>query len=286
MRGGCHGGTRMDKQPEKKTYRIGDYARYMGVTPDFLKHYEQFDLITPRIAQNGYRYYPFHESSRLLDCLVLRGYGVPLKEMSGMLREDDADAFCQKLDERADTLRRQIAISQAVVQEHERLSRWMARMKGREEDWHVLELPALLFLPHTNLYTFLDDPRIYELLSDWTPYMPMVKSCLRITPAEGGGTPAYCWGLIVRQDFAQTYDLPTNDALEVLPARKAFVLDYCGWQVSPGESPLQRHYERFLSRMEALRLRPAGSVYLTVHFHTHDADGTRRDHGFMAAAVE
>ena len=276
----------MDKQPEKKTYRIGDYARYMGVTPDFLKHYEQFGLITPRVAQNGYRYYPFGESSRLLDCLVLRGYGVPLKEMSGMLHEDAADAFCQKLDERADALRRQIAVSQAVVQEHERLSRWMARMEGREEDWHVVELPALLFLPHTDLYTFLDDPRIYEVLSGWTPYMPMVKSCLRITAAKDGGSPAYCWGLGVRQDFAQEYGLPTNGVLEVLPARKAFVLDYCGWQVSPGESPLQKHYERFLSRMEALNLRPVSSVYLTVLFHTHDADGTRRDYGYMAAAVE
>ena len=276
----------MGKQSDKKTYRIGDYARYMGVTPDFLKHYEQFGLVTPEVAENGYRYYPFRESSRLLDCLALRGYGVPLREMSGMLHEDDASAFCQKLDERAEALRRQIAVGQAVVQEHERLSHWMARMEGRGEDWHVVELPALLFLPHTDLYTFLDDSRIYELVSGWTPYMPMVKSCLRITPAQDGGAPAYCWGLGVRQDFAQAYDLPTSDVLEMLPARKAFVLDYCGWQVSPGESPLQKHYERFLARMEALNLRPAGNVYLTVLFHTHDADGTRRDFGYMAAAVE
>lgn len=273
----------MENQKDLKPYRIGEYARYMGVTPDFLKHYEQFGLITPSVAENGYRYYPFRESSRLLDCLALRGYGTPLKEMRGMLLEDDADAFRQKLDERAEALRRQIAFNQAVVKEHEVLSRWMTRMEGREEDWHVVELPALLFLPHTDLYTFLDDPRIYEVLSGWTPYMPMVKSCLRITPSDGG--PAYCWGLGVREDFAQAHALPVSDAVERLPARKAFVLDYCGWQVSPGESPLDRHYERFLSRMEALRLRPAGPVYLTVLFHTHDADGTRRDHGFMAAPV-
>lgn len=274
----------MENQKDTKAYRIGEYTRYLGVTPDFLKHYEQFGLINPRAAQNGYRYYPFSESSRLLDCLALRGYGVPLKEMSSMLLRDDAAAFRQKLDERADALRRQIAFNQAVVQEHESLSRWMTRMEGREEDWHVVELPALLFLPHTDLYTFLDDPRIYEVLSDWTPYMPMVKSCLRITPTDEG--PTYCWGLSIREEFAQAHALPVNSVVERLPARKAFVLDYCGWQVAPGESPLKKHYERFLSRMEALRLRPAGAVYLTVLFHTHDADGTRRDHGFMAVSVE
>lgn len=273
----------MENQKNTKPYRIGEYARYMGVTPDFLKHYEQFGLITPRVAENGYRYYPFRESSRLLDCLALRGYGTPLKEMREMLLEDDAAAFRQRLDERADALRRQIAFQQAVVQEHESLSRWMTHMEGREEDWHVMELPAMLFLPHTNLYTFLDDPRIYEVLSGWTPYMPMVKSCLRITPTDDA--PAFCWGLGVHQDFAQAHDLPVNSVVERLPARKVFVLDYCGWQVSPGESPLKRHYERFLSHMEALRLRPDGSVYLTVLFHTHDADGTRWDHGYMAAPV-
>ena len=274
----------MENEKGTRSYRIGAYTRYMGVTPDFLKHYEQFGLITPCVAENGYRYYPFRESSRLLDCLVLRGYGVPLKEMSSMLLKDDDDAFRQKLDDRTDALRRQIVFNQAVVKEHEVLSRWMTRMEGREEDWHVVELPALLFLPHTNLHTFLDDPRIYEVLSGWTPYIPMVKSCLRITPSDAG--PAYCWGLGVREDFAQAYTLPVSSVVEKLPARKAFVLDYCGWQVLPGESPLDKHYERFLSHMEALRLRPAGAVYLTVLFHTHDADGTRRDHGFMAAPVE
>lgn len=274
----------MENCKDTKAYRIGEYARYMGVTPDFLKHYEQYGLITPRVAENGYRYYPFHESSRLLDCLALRGYGTPLKEMREMLLHDDAVAFRQRLDERAEALRKQIALQQAVVREHESLSRWMARMEGREEDWHVVELPALLFLPHTDLYTFLDDPRIYEALSGWTPYMPMVKSCLRITPSDHG--PAYCWGLGVREDFAQTYALPMSGAVERLPARKAFVLDYCGWQVSPGESPLKTHYERFLSRMETLRLRPAGDVYLTVLFHTHGPDGTRSDHGYVAAPVE
>lgn len=275
----------MDREKEKKPYRIGEYARYMGLTPDFLKHYEQFGLVTPRIAENGYRYYPFHESSRLMDCLSLRGYGVPLRDMRGMLLESGPEDYLQKLDARTDALRRQIAFDQAVVQEHERLSEWMARMQGRGEDWHVVELPAFLFLPHTDLYTFLDDPRIYDVLSEWTPYMPMVKSCLRITPPENDGSPAYCWGLSADAGFAQAYGLRVSSVVETLPTRKTFVLDYCGWQVSPGESPLRRYYERFLSLMEMLHLHPVGSVYLTVLFHTRDESGIRRDYGSMAAAI-
>lgn len=35
----------MADSSEHKLYRIGDYARYMGVTPDFLKHYEENGLL-------------------------------------------------------------------------------------------------------------------------------------------------------------------------------------------------------------------------------------------------
>lgn len=267
-------------------YRIGDYARYMGVTPDFLKHYEQLGLITPFVGENGYRHYPFAESSRLLSCLSLRSYGIPLKEIEPMLRKDDTEAFCQKLDAYADALRKQIAFDQAIVREHEQLSRWIARMDGRMEDWRVAELPACLFLPHTDLYTFLGDARIYDLLSVWTSYMPMVKSCLRITPAEGGSRPSFCWGLAVPEEIAVAHQLPTNDIVERLPARKVFVLDYNGLKHLPEEAPLEHRYRHFLSRMQALNLHPTGPVFQTVLFHTHDADGIVQEHGYMTAPVD
>ena len=38
-------------------YSIGDYAKYLGVTPDFLKHYEQFRIVSSKPRENGYRYY-------------------------------------------------------------------------------------------------------------------------------------------------------------------------------------------------------------------------------------
>lgn len=74
----------MNEKPDMQRYRIGDYAHYMGVTPDLLKHYEQIGLITPSVSESGYRFYPFNQSSRLLSCMTLRSYGVPLKEMRDM----------------------------------------------------------------------------------------------------------------------------------------------------------------------------------------------------------
>ncbi len=42
----------MKEKKDIKQYRIGDYAHYMGVTSDFLKHYEQFHLISSEVMEN------------------------------------------------------------------------------------------------------------------------------------------------------------------------------------------------------------------------------------------
>lgn len=42
-----------------RRYRIGDYAHYMGVGRDFLKHYEKCGLLSADHHDNGYRHFGF-----------------------------------------------------------------------------------------------------------------------------------------------------------------------------------------------------------------------------------
>ena len=51
------------KQPKspRTNYHIGEFAEYMGVTPDFLKHYEECDLLDVHHRENGYRYFNFDQ---------------------------------------------------------------------------------------------------------------------------------------------------------------------------------------------------------------------------------
>lgn len=57
-------------------YRIGDFAKYLGVTSDFLKHYEEAGLIDVVQRASGYRYYPFNQAARVIEYMRLRNYGV------------------------------------------------------------------------------------------------------------------------------------------------------------------------------------------------------------------
>ena len=46
----------------------------MGVTPDFLKHYEECGLLDVHHRENGYRYFNFDQCSRILEYMRLRNY--------------------------------------------------------------------------------------------------------------------------------------------------------------------------------------------------------------------
>ena len=150
------------KQPKtsRTNYRIGEFAEYMGVTPDFLKHYEECGLLDVHHSENGYRYFNFDQSSRILEYMRLRNYGVTVKEMRAMLMAD-ADEALLLLDKKVEELRRQADRISAVLEEHKRVHAWQQKRRIKPVDWEVREVEAHYFLPHTMDSNFIRDERIY-----------------------------------------------------------------------------------------------------------------------------
>lgn len=267
-------------------YRIGDYAKYLGVTPDFLKHYEQFRIVSSEPRENGYRYYPFGQSYKILESMRLRGYGMPLRDIDVALIDDDAETVMNKLDQRVEAIEKQILFGQAVVREHQSLREWFARMEGRDEDWSVGESEEMLFLPHTSRRNFLKDPRIYEILGDWLALMPMVRSSMRVPCPQAEPQPLldYAWGLLVPAATAQAFSLPVNDAVVRLAPRKTFFYHFSG-KAWPQLNPQDLLNNGVYKKMSHLDLAPAGDIYMTMHMYTHiNSDSLR--YGYYAVPIE
>lgn len=64
-------------------YRIGDFAKYLGVTPDLLKHYEDMGIIQSIRSESGYRYY--HDDVNWL-CHV------------GVYKDENGEVSCKKIE--------------------------------------------------------------------------------------------------------------------------------------------------------------------------------------------
>lgn len=295
-----------DKSSGQDIYRIGEYARSMGVTPDFLKHYEENGLLYSKQRGGGYRFYAFHQSPVILECMRLRNYGVTVREMRPLIDELPAEEALEQLDLKTQALRRRIERDSAVVAEHERLKAWFAGRRdaaraaeaaGRPRwgsDWEVRETQAWLYLPHSTGLSFLDDPRIRGILPRWIDWMPVVKSSLSIEPpAEGApaGTGsqelALSWGLIVKESDAHRYGIPLNEAVTRIPPGRAFLLHFLEPDRGDWEDVLEERSRFALKQIKALGLRLRGSIQmvLLMHARMNSDDGSHERCGFFLAPV-
>ena len=266
-------------------YRIGDYAKYLGVTPDFLKHYEQFRFVSSETKGNGYRYYPFGQSYKILECMRLRNYGMSLRDIDVALVDDDPDTLMEKLDARVCAIEQQIRFEQAIVQEHRQMREWYAQMKDKDEDWFVAQSEEMLFLPHTSRRNFLKDSRIYDILGDWLALMPLVKSCMRVPMPTDFSSPLedYAWGLLVPASVAEAFSLPLNDAVLRLPPRKTFFYHFSG-KTWPQLNPQDLLHSGVYKKLSELSLSPTDDIYMTMYMYTHiNSDSLR--FGYYAVPI-
>ena len=248
-------------KPEKQDtrhYRIGEYAQKMGVTPDLLKHYERMGLIHSETTPSGYRYYPFHETLVLLECLMLRNYGIPLQEMNRLLYEDDVSQFHAYLDTKAETIRKHMLLEEAVLNDQRLFSQWMTRMEGRETYVLIEEKEDMFFLPHSRHRDFLDDSRIQDLLSDWVSWMPAVKIARLIPDLAGDNVPGRSsWGLAVPGRLVEKYAIPINDVVCRIPGGRKLMLHY---QVSRRKDLRDRALQVLEDHMDKVPERSSGPV--------------------------
>lgn len=248
----------MRQSKKKALYRIGDYARFMGVSTDLLKHYEKLGLLHSDTADNGYRYYSFQQSAILLECMRLQKYGLSLREMHTALYDSSFGEVKTLLDDKIDSMERQIRFQQLVVNEHRRISDWMEMMKDQETRIVIKESEPLYFLPQSCQRNFIQDERITELLPAWVNAMPMVKSCRLIPDEAPGQLPS--WGLAVTQSDLEMLQLPTNDVVQRIeggPFVHAHFRHHVAEKSAPtASSPL------LAQLMRNHRLRPGCSILL------------------------
>ena len=252
-----------------KQYRIGDFARALGVTTDFLKHYESAGLISACQHENGYRWYPFDQSARVIEYLRLRNYGVQIKEMADLLKKGPEEVFAQ-LDERACAMAAEARRLTALAEEHRRIRRWHRALASRAVDWEIRRMGALLFLPHSENQDFRKDASIPELLAAWCSMFPVTKSALAVDLTADGGAGGASpirgerlrWGLAVEEALLERAELPREPPVERFAFTKAFVLHFSALpeaflmqSVADGSHPALR-------KMASLGLRPAGTGFL------------------------
>ncbi len=265
-----------------KQYRIGDYAKYLGVTPDLLKHYEEMGIIQSQRSDSGYRYYPFHTTALLIESIRLRNYGLTLREIREILSTHslDNEQVEQLLAERMDRLGEEVRLDEALLEDYAAFQTWRQPLDGNDRDWEIRWSEAMCFLPHTDRDDFLKDPRIYEILSDWMSFVPIVKSCMRVEP-DGLIT----WGFLATERDVRRLRLPTNPVVESIPTQKIFYYKFRAQVLRmEHENPTDEPHEAF-RQPRALGLAPTGSYFREILRHADWRPTPGYQYGYSAIPI-
>ena len=209
-----------------KKYSIGKFAKYSGVTPDFIKYYEKHHIMIPSVEPNGYRSYEMPDFATLNECIKYRDMGFSASDIESLLKDNDYESTLSILNSNIPLLKKQLFHLQEIIKYTEELSRELPKYKEKNP-WTLQDGDEMYYLPISENFEYIRDKCISDLLAVWQKYHPAVLSAARvdirsITTEEKAGSEmdGIQWGVLISKKSQQMLELPINDKVEAIPVKK------------------------------------------------------------------
>lgn len=265
-------------------YRIGDFARKLGVTPDFLKYCERKGIISAQVEKNGYRYYEFTQAARLLEYIKLKNQGYTAEEIRDTLHESSYVETIASMQEKKRAIQAGMRFDQALLEYYDEMTEISANF-GEQPVWQVRRCEGFYFLPHSVEHRFIEDESVFETVRAWNAYMPVVCSTYKIAQdGEGwlrGERGQNVWGFSVGERMARRLGMPTCGPVEyVKPGR---TLEVFSIKALGSSADMQNTFAREIMEKNGFAL--CGDAYNKVIFKIFES-GVRREYGVLCIPIE
>jgi DNA-binding transcriptional MerR regulator len=169
---------------EIRHYQIGEFARKVGVSPDFLKYQEEFGVVSPKQSESSnYRSYAFAQAGRVFASLGFQSLGFTLREIEDILGKDSSETIIDRLKDKSAELESEITHLKACLAGIEAICQ-AEQLEARSEPWFIKDVPAFAFLPHSRKQDFVDDETVPQILRAWVRWLPRVASTQHIQIAD------------------------------------------------------------------------------------------------------
>ena len=169
----------MHSESHSPKYRIGEFAKRMGVSPHFLKYYEETGILKPDTQENHYRFYNLWDASVILECKRMKNMGFSVKESHKIVTDSTAADLEQMLQIHQQALTNELKQKQLILEALQNMRADLRLCQAGE--WQIRTVPPVWFLPHTLEQQFVSDAGTYTQLDRWVEAMPVVHSAQRVT---------------------------------------------------------------------------------------------------------
>ena len=215
-----------------KKYRIGEFAKRMCVTLDFVRFYEQKGLIESTVDKsNNYHYYDISQSEVIYKILQYRKLGFSANETVDLIKKADTEQILNYLSTRAAAHKDSIRMSTFSIKYLDYLKTALSTGNGT---WYISRLPPLWFMPHTVGDDYLDSPDLQSAYSKWANEVPLIFSMTKWKMNDDGSFSSLFHGRALEYAVAEEFGLTPHDSFELLPERRC--IEYYLDIVHPAES--------------------------------------------------
>lgn len=210
-------------------YKIGEFAKNLGVSAGFLKHHEKYGLLKPQVAESGYRYYEFHQAMLVVQCIRLQNMGFASKEIADILNHTVSADMVSLFEEKRELIARKYRLYREMLHYMDQLSdREGAAGKRREGgEWYILKPEPFYYVENACEGQFVGNEQRYEAALKWNEYMPMVETCSRFECLDPrpvtGSVGQWHMGLRIVKDIADRLEIFRNGEVRLVEPKKCLV---------------------------------------------------------------
>jgi DNA-binding transcriptional MerR regulator len=251
-------------------YRIGEFCKEFGISPETLKFYDRNGILKPAWKdESSYRYYGGYQSVHLAEYYFLSQIGFTLNESKELLQTGSLEEFINQFEKKHFALEEELRQRQAVFSKlGEKLEN--LRRVSQGESWYLEPMPEGYFcvpIRKKEGYTWWKDgglPEIWQRVELKIP--PDFDFQLKDVQ--------HVWGCMISAQ-SMTHN-SENYRLEQIPKGRCF-LYYHSIPVDYDEegklSSKVWDFQAPLSVMKQHNLRPRGDFYQQRLCVTHEAEG-------------
>lgn len=219
----------------KKKYKVGEFAKNLGVSIGFLKHHERHGLLKPQLSSSGYRYYEFGQAMQVVQCLSLQSIGFTSKEISDIMNHSAELNLSALIQEKKENIRKNIAFYEEMLHYLEQNSSSTGQidlLRVGNETWSIYTPEPFYFMENALEGEFLSKDEYFEIARDWNKYVPMTTVCRKYVPV--GSTPdpmavaQWTMGLKLSKATADRLGALINEHVQLITPGKCLVYQYVG----------------------------------------------------------
>ncbi|MDZ5254068.1 MerR family transcriptional regulator [Clostridium sp. LIBA-8841] len=133
-------------------YTIGQVAKFLGISRDTLKFYEEKNLINPmQDEENGYRKYNVIDINEVITINFYRDIDIEVKKIQEIKKSESLDTIESILDEKQQKLKEEIEYKQVLLKRIEGIKENFESIKTSLNNMNIREMKPIVITSEINM---------------------------------------------------------------------------------------------------------------------------------------